>query len=791
MNLSLRTRWLPLFALLGLVMFASAQAQQTSPIPSPADNANLVFPIAELGNCSDLGTCSSFCEDPVNHTTCTAFAKEKGFYKDDVTVAAPEDFWTKAKDALGCDSRESCEAACSQADNQAKCHEFAVQENLIGGYVIDPHKEAIIAAAQISLGCDSYEACQTACADPANESKCTNFAQQVGLRGGEVKEGPGGCTSDGTCQAFCSDPNNYGECTQFFDPAEGTFQGPGGCDSPQSCRSYCEENQNECRTYAPGSNGVYMPIACPTGQDYGPDGVCTPAELTEEAGACDQAGQFWNGTTCAAQAPIGIIPTVGTPYFEPREDMGGCQTPSECYDFCSSNPGQCGGFNPSQTTRPPDTYNPHIYVTPGEFVKFEPKVELGNCDSPGACYDYCNENPTVCAGFDPKSPRPVDVYVPGVYYTPPINIPYFTPSEVGFYVTPTYATPPSGNPNYTTPAYYTPGMYTTPRYYTPSGGNYTTPTYYTPGTYYPTPTGSYPTPTYVSPSYYTPPVFANYTTPTYYTPPQYTTPQYFTPPPGSTYTTPTYQTPPLYTTPSYYTPPGSLLGIRYVTPAYYTPATDSNYTTPNYTTPNYYTPGGYYTPAYTTPIGSTYASPAYYSPGAGYATPQYYTPPAGSNYATPNYPSPQYYSPNYSTPSYTTPPPGSTYYSPSGGYGYPSPSYGSPSYGTPSTSTGYATPSYQYPTPSSTTTTGGYSYPSPSYGSPSYGTPSTEGYATPTYSYPSPEYQTPSYGTPEYSTPYGTPESYNSPYSYPTPSGGTAGARNYNPFYWLLNMFRS
>lgn len=789
-----------------VALMSSVQAQSPTPASVPSEGG-IVFPIEELGNCSDLGTCLSFCDDPVNHGECVAYAKEKGFYEEDPVVTASAEFWAKAETELGCNSREACEDFCADGAHHATCHEYATAEGIVGGYVIDPQKEAVVEAAETVLGCDSYGTCRDFCADAANADACSNFAHQVGLLGGEVAEGPGGCKTEESSEIYCQDPNNFSECAVFIPPEDGTFTGPGGCDSEQTCHTYCEENPDECRTFAPGTNGVYVPITCGEGEFLGPGGVCTAEEATDEAGACAQGGQFWDGNSCEATPPPGIVLGIGTAFFEPREEMGGCSTPAECFDYCAANPGSCAGVDTSRP-RPDEGYHPYIYYTPGSPVKFEPKPELGNCDSPGSCYDYCQANPTACQGFNPTSPRPLDVYVPGTYYTPPADVPYFTPPAITYYVTPLYFTPPADS-NYTTPTYYTPGQYTTPTYATPRYGHeYVTPTYYTPGQYYSTPSGSqYPTPTYSTPTYYTPPLLSGYTTPNYYTPPQYTTPFYPTPPLGSIYNTPTYATPPPYGTPSYHTPPGSLLGHEYTTPTYYTPPPGSGYATPSYATPQYYTPGGYYTPTYYTPSDSGYR-PIYYSPHGSYNTPTYHTPPEGSTYTSPTYPSPTYYSPTYLTPSYATPPAGSTYTSPTyhtpygtpsttGSYYYPSPPSGSYSYPTPS-----STGSYSYPSPSYASPATGYSYPTPSYSTPGtysyptptsgdYHTPSSGAYSTPSYSYPTPSesYSTPSsYGTPES---YGTPASYDSPYSYPTPSdGGVHGTRIVNPFTWLWNWIR-
>ncbi len=721
----------------GTTAYAQTATQSgTTKAPNkPVQKASdLKFPIKDLGGCTDYKSCLTFCNDPVNNASCVDFAKKNGFYKNDPVVAPTKDFLNKAKGVLGCDSEKSCSDFCKNEANFGKCDAFAKTNQVVGGYVQQPDSPAVLSKAKTALGCDSGSSCSTFCSNPANADKCSKFAGDAGLLGGQVVSGPGGCTSAQTCGSFCSDPNNFDSCKSFA-PPNTNFTGPGGCTDSKSCRSHCEQSPADCRSYAPGSNGAYVPVSCPAGQYFGPGGACTSNDKTKEAGACSQGGKFWNGSSCQDSPPSGINPTVGGAFFQTRPDMGNCSTPGSCYDYCKSNPGKCTGFN-TNAEKPKDDYIPSLYYTPGTDVKFAAKTDMGGCSSPGSCYDYCKSNPGKCGGFDSKAPKPSDTYMPGTYYTPPTGYTYFTPPATSFYVTPMYFTPPAGS-NYTSPSYYTPGTYSTPTYYTPfSGSNYSTPTYYTPGTYYPTPNGSYPTPVYNTPTYYTPPTLAGYNTPTYYTPHQYTSPSYFTPPAGSTYTSPTYNTPPAYTTPQYFTP---YSGGNYTTPTYYTPPPGSNYTTPNYPTPSYYYPtpsGGYTTPNYSYPTpGSGYTTPTYYTPGS-YPTPNYPTPISGGNGYT--YPSP-------SGSSYGSP----VYYSPSGSYAYPSP--GGTTYGYPTPGTNYATPTYNTPG----------SYPSPgSYASPPYYSPGSYQYPSPgSYNTPStnPSYSSPSYGSPSYGSPSSPP----------------------------------
>ena len=524
----------------GTVLQPTATHQPVLVLPShPVETEeDLTYPIPELGNCANFNQCWNYCEDPVNFNQCVEFAKKRGFHKDDPIHTVGNDFWQRTQTELGCNSQESCKAICEDLANFDKCDAFAKKLSLTGGYIDTPDKPEFLKIAKDVLGCDSLASCATVCDNLANTQKCTDFANQVGLLGGQVQEGPGGCSSEATCKSYCSDPANFAECSKFVPPAAGGFKGPGGCNSPESCRSYCEQNPNNCRSYAPGSSGNYVPVSCPAGEYFGPGGVCTSQEKSQEAGQCAQSGKYWNGTNCADQAPPGIYPGVANAYFQPRPEMGNCKTPGECYDYCKANPGKCGGFDPSGS-RPSDTFTQNLYYTPGTEVKFEPKPEMGNCDSPASCYDYCKANPGKCGGFDPSGQKPSDTYHPGGYYTPAGTYPtpeYYTPQ--GVYYSPTgYYTPGSG---YTSPySYYTPGggspyPYYSPTYGTPNGYSYPSPSYYTPGYSYPTP--SYGTPTYGTPTYGTP----TYGTPSYGTP-SYPTPSYGTP----EYPTPSYATPPV------------------------------------------------------------------------------------------------------------------------------------------------------------------------------------------------------------------------------------------------------
>lgn len=301
------------------LFFATTTFSQTAEEPAPSIGFNFTYPIGELGACNNLEECTNYCEDPVNYNSCAGFAKKNGFYRDDETVYANDEFWQGAQSELGCNSKDSCFDFCSNPQNLEECDAFAKRNEIPGGYVDSPDKAEYLEVAQTTLGCDSAESCSNFCDDPANADKCSNFANQVGLLGGTTQEGPGGCQTAETCGAYCADPANYAQCSSHQGSG---FAGPGGCNSEETCRSYCDQNPDECRSYAAGSNGVYVPPSCGQGQYHGPGGVCTGLENTQTAVSCVGSDKYWDGTACHDTPPVGIYPDEPSGHFEPQRRDG-------------------------------------------------------------------------------------------------------------------------------------------------------------------------------------------------------------------------------------------------------------------------------------------------------------------------------------------------------------------------------------------------------------------------------------------------------------------------------------
>src|SRR5437016_1426689 len=97
-----------LVSLVFMFLAAGLAHAQTASSSAQASAFGVTFPVAALGNCNSLAECKSFCDDPVNATSCINYAKSKGFYKEDALATSKETVLAKAKATLGCDSETSC-----------------------------------------------------------------------------------------------------------------------------------------------------------------------------------------------------------------------------------------------------------------------------------------------------------------------------------------------------------------------------------------------------------------------------------------------------------------------------------------------------------------------------------------------------------------------------------------------------------------------------------------------------------------------------------------------------------
>ncbi|MEK7525362.1 MAG: hypothetical protein AAB548_03255 [Patescibacteria group bacterium] len=190
-----------------------------------AKRYNISFPIQELGGCTSLSSCKSYCEDLTNRQSCIEFAKKKGFYNEEQMKQQSQSLVEDAKKELGCASEDECRSFCQKQENSEKCQNFAKTHGF-GDKGSEEKSSQMMQKAKELLGCDSGESCRKFCEQEANQERCSNFAKQVGMGSGESgqirREGEGS--------------SQMGQ----------QVRGPGGCDSKEACEKYCQEHLNEC-----------------------------------------------------------------------------------------------------------------------------------------------------------------------------------------------------------------------------------------------------------------------------------------------------------------------------------------------------------------------------------------------------------------------------------------------------------------------------------------------------------------------------------------------------------------
>ena len=260
-----------------------AQAQGPEPTEDEIAASGIIFPVAELGGCTDKSACKAYCEQPGNMPACIEFAEKHGLMSKEEAK-----FARKFKDKLdvggpgGCKSPRECEAYCSNVDRMEECMAFAEEhgiddENIKEGRKVLAH---IRSGGKMPGGCTGKDSCESYCSNVDHMEECLQFMEKSGLGPpekdmsiGQMRtvmglmqrgESPGGCKSKNECESYCNKPGNFEACIAFAEkagfmkPGEAEMArktggvGPGGCRSPRDCEAYCNtpENQESCFQFA-------------------------------------------------------------------------------------------------------------------------------------------------------------------------------------------------------------------------------------------------------------------------------------------------------------------------------------------------------------------------------------------------------------------------------------------------------------------------------------------------------------------------------------------------------------
>lgn len=382
-----------------LLVLATALPGVPAQNEGPAPDGAPTYPIAELDGCASETECRSYCDAPENRARCIDYARAHDrvytaagrsmplpgpdgcateiaciAYCEETTrleacldFAEQKELWpaekiAEARQVLphlkagttpgGCRSEAECRAYCDEADHFETCLAFAEQAGFVSPE--DARRAREFGGAGPG-GCRSEQECQAYCQSHADE--CVDWAVQHGMIPPEhadaarrmmangIQGGPGGCRSEAECRAYCGEAAHFEECYQFICvdmrllPVDacaqireaGSFQGPGGCMSEAECQAYCTDSahREECARFA-GARG---------GMDDGPGTF--PAECHSQGisdpGACQSYCQQ-DADHCGfgSQAPSGD----GMSSHENSTSMGGpggCMTPEECYQYCTTH----------------------------------------------------------------------------------------------------------------------------------------------------------------------------------------------------------------------------------------------------------------------------------------------------------------------------------------------------------------------------------------------------------------------------------------------------------------------
>jgi len=288
--------------LISFSIVVRAQEATNGPTDAGITAQGIVFPISELGNCTDKEACRKYCDDQTHMDSCITFAKVHGLMNEK-EVERAEKFRKKlgvGGGPGGCRTPGECETFCRNIDNMNVCIAFAEEQGFS-----DPHIEEakriqkyIQGGGAMPGGCNSKESCEAYCSDFSHAEECFWFAEKAGINqvrggvggrfsaqggsasGGEggippgqfqkllelIKKGetPGGCTSKDGCETYCQAEGHLEECIAFgekvgfIEPGQAEKikqlggKGPGGCSSPQACKAYCSDqtHQEECFKFA-------------------------------------------------------------------------------------------------------------------------------------------------------------------------------------------------------------------------------------------------------------------------------------------------------------------------------------------------------------------------------------------------------------------------------------------------------------------------------------------------------------------------------------------------------------
>lgn len=331
--------------------------------------ADITFPVAELGNCTNKQECKTYCNAPEHIQACVAFAKQHNLLNKK-EIERGEKFAKVAAKAGpgGCRGHEACQTYCENIDHIEECVAFGEANGLIPAEELQEAKkvaQAIKRGAKRPAGCSSKQACEAYCSQEGHFEECITFAREAGFVSEEEYQmakktqgkGPGDCRGKEQCEAYCHDESHFQECVEFgrkhgfVSEKEAEIalktggKGPGGCRQDE-CKTYCENpaHQEECIRFAK-EHGLISEEELKHMEEGKRKFQEALSQAPPEVQACirevagpDLQERIQNGA-------IQPGPEIGERIRECfererhpglRGGPGGCATPEECKAYCSS-----------------------------------------------------------------------------------------------------------------------------------------------------------------------------------------------------------------------------------------------------------------------------------------------------------------------------------------------------------------------------------------------------------------------------------------------------------------------
>ena len=446
-NISISAYAVAFGILISGLIFGIVLAETTTSV----NDADIRYPVAELGNCQDKNACKLYCDKPANTISCIAFAEKNNLMSSEEINSAKKFLNAGTKGPGGCTTKNSCESYCDDISHINECIAYAEKTGILSSQELEEAKQvqSAIAKGVKPPPCKNKKECDVYCDNPDNMNVCVAFGEAAGfLKGKDLEDAkkmisaiekgaiPPPCKGKEACDIYCSQPDNMEACMIFAQAA--------GFMSPQEAKE-SEQVLNAIK------KGV-KPPACRGKEEC--DKYCMEDSHVEECIAFSVAAGFMSEKDAEMTRKTG------------GKGPSGCAGREECDAFCKNpenqetcfNFGKENGFISPEQLKQMDEENNKFQPGPGMINQgnqtMPQQTGPGGCKTPEECKTYCENNPEICKNFQPnQNMQPGQISPTGEYPMPPQGSEFreemmlapeggYQMPQGGEFVRPEYNTPP-------------------------------------------------------------------------------------------------------------------------------------------------------------------------------------------------------------------------------------------------------------------------------------------------------------------------------------------------------------